>query len=150
MSGIHRPRQGLDHLRRRAHQLGPAVEVLGQAAARHELKGKVRPARGLADVVDLHNVGMLQARDHPGLGAKAGQLLWAGVSPVLDHLQGHGALEGDLAGLVDDAHAAPAQLPEDLEARHGGRFGFDRDRRGVRGRGRITGRSIHLLEAMGC
>jgi hypothetical protein len=107
MSGMRRPRQGLDEPGRRTRRLGRAVEVLGQAAAGHELEGKVWPARGLADVVDLHNVGMLQARDHPGLGAKAGQLLWAEVSPVPDHLQGHGALEGDLAGLVDDAHAAP-------------------------------------------
>src|SRR5262245_12463398 len=142
---MHRPRQGLDQLGRRTYRLGLAVEVLDQATARHELEGKVRPARGLADIVNLNNVGMLQARDYPGLGAKAGQLLGAGVSPVQDHLQGHGALESDLAGLVDDAHAAAAQLPENLEAWHGWRFGVDRGRRWARRLGRITSRSVRLL-----
>ena len=33
-----------------------------------------------------------------------------------DHLQGDEAVEPDLAGLVDDAHAAAAQLAEDLVA----------------------------------
>jgi hypothetical protein len=33
-----------------------------------------------------------------------------------DHLERHGALEADLPGLVDDAHASSTQLFEDLVA----------------------------------
>ena len=59
MSGMDGPRQGFDELCRRTRRLGPALDVLGQAAAGHELENKVRPARGLADIVNLDNVGML-------------------------------------------------------------------------------------------
>ena len=116
MSGMDGPRQGLDELCRRTHRLGRALEVLGQAAAGHELEDEVRPARGLADVVNLDDVGMLQAGEHRGLRAKAGQVLRAGLDPGQDHLQRHGAIETELPGLVDDAHAAAAEHPQDLVA----------------------------------
>ena len=38
--------------------------------------------------------------------------------PAQDHLEGDEAVQFDLPGLVDDAHAAPAQFPQDLVARH--------------------------------
>ena len=67
----------------------------------------------LADLVDLHDVGVLQPGDGLGLGAEAGQLL---PSPACaagqDHLEGDEAVEPDLPGLVDDAHAAAAQLAQ--------------------------------------
>ena len=110
------PRQGLDELGRRPYRLGRALEVLGQAAAGHELEDEVRPARGLADVVDLDDVGVLQAGERRGLGAKAGQVLRAGLEPGQDHLQRHGAIEAELPGLVHDAHAAAAEQPQDLIA----------------------------------
>src|SRR4051794_12126772 len=96
MSGMDRLRQGRDELCRRTYRLRRALEVLSQAAAGHELKDKVRPARGLADVVNLDNVGMLQARKGRGLGAKAGQVLRARLEPRQDHLQRHGAIETEL------------------------------------------------------
>ena len=40
-----------------------------------------------------------------------------GVGAGQDHLQGDGAVEPDLAGPVDHAHAAAAQLAQDLVAR---------------------------------
>ena len=51
------------------------------------------------------------------------QLVVAGQQAGLDHLERHGPVERDLPGLVDDAHAAAAQLAADLviaEVAHGG------------------------------
>ena len=116
MSGMDGPRQGVDELCRRTYRLGRALEVLGQAAAGHELEDKVRPARGLADIVNLDDVGMLQASERRGLCAKAGQVLRAGLEPGQNHLQRHGAIETELPGLVHDTHTAAAEEPQDLVA----------------------------------
>ena len=59
-----------------------------QAAAGAELQREERQAVVLADLVDLHDVGMLQAGDGLGLGAEAGQFRAAGVAAGQDHLQG--------------------------------------------------------------
>ena len=71
----------------------------------------------------------------------------AGVSAGQDHLQGDQALQLDVPGLVDHAHAAAAQLPQDLVTRHSsphGRghrnFRVDRHRGVFGGRRYILGR----------
>jgi hypothetical protein len=46
----------------------------------------------LADLVDLHDVRVLQARHCLGLGAEAGQVVGPGVGPGQDHLQRHQAV----------------------------------------------------------
>ena len=56
-----------------ARRLRRAGELLRQAAAVDELQGEEGPAVVLADLVDLHDVGVLQAGDGLGLGAEAGQ-----------------------------------------------------------------------------
>ena len=43
----------------------------------------------------------------------------AGVGAGQDHLEGDEAVRADLPGLVDDAHAAAAQLAQDLIAWRG-------------------------------
>ena len=67
---------------------GRAVEPLVQAAAVDELQREVRQAVGLADLVDLHDVGVLQAGDGLRLGQEAGGGLGVGVGAGQDHLQG--------------------------------------------------------------
>src|SRR6187455_2755148 len=47
MRGMDGPGQGLDELCRLTHRLWLALEVLGQTAARDELKDEVRPTAGL-------------------------------------------------------------------------------------------------------
>ena len=47
--------------------LRPAVDLVGEAAAVDEFQGEVREAAGLADVVDLDDVGVLEAGDGLGL-----------------------------------------------------------------------------------
>ena len=85
---------------------------------------------------DLDDVGVLEPGDRLGLGEEAGGGLGRGVGAGQDHLQGAGAVEPDLAGLVDDAHAAAAQLAQDLVAGDGGGRAAAPLRRGVVGAGR--------------
>ncbi len=75
----------------------------------------------LVDVEDLDDVGVLELGDGLGLGEEADGGLAPAWVPGQDHLQGDGAVEPDLSGLVDDAHAAAAQLALDLVARTTGR-----------------------------
>src|SRR5262249_35153726 len=55
-----------------------------------------------------------------GLGLEAGPLVRAGMRPGQDHLQRDHAVQGQVPRLVDDAHAAAAQLAEHLVAGHAG------------------------------
>ena len=107
--------------------LGPAVDLLGEAAAVDEFEGEVGEATGLADVVDLDDIGVLEAGDGLGLPVEAGQGLGAGVGAGQDHLERDQTTQVDLAGLVNDPHAAAAQLLEDLEAGDGRPSGRSRD-----------------------
>ena len=58
-----------------------------------------------------------------------------------DHLQRHRAVEADLTGLVDDAHAASAQLSDQLVVAEVADAGALRQRRR---------RAVGLLEVFGC
>jgi hypothetical protein len=69
--------------------------------------------------MDLHDMRMLKTRLGFGLDAEPRQGFRPGMVAGQDHLEGDDAVEADLAGLVHNAHAAPAQLAEDLIARHG-------------------------------
>ena len=81
---------------------------------------KIGQAVGLADVVDLHDIGVLQPGDGLSLGQEAGGGLGRGVGPAQDHFQCAGAIQSDLPGTVDHAHPAAAQLAQDLIAGDGG------------------------------
>ena len=84
-----------------------------QALALDELHGIEADIAVLAHLEDRHDVGVVQPRRGAGLAAE----------PLLDHpvaghrprqdLQRHPAAQRDLLGLVDHAHAAPADLAED-------------------------------------
>ncbi len=76
-----------------ARWLRYAVALTGQAAAVDELQREVRPTVAVADLVDLHNVGVLQAGDGLALGAKASPFRGAGVGAGQDHFEGHQAIE---------------------------------------------------------
>ena len=93
---------------------GAAGQLLVEAAAGTELQREEGTTLMLSDFVDLHNVGMLQAADRLRLGAEPRQVVGSGVGAGQDHLERDEAIESDLAGLVDDAHAAPAQLAQDF------------------------------------
>jgi hypothetical protein len=63
----------------------------------------------LADLVDGDDAGVFQRRDGLGLVLEPAELGIVGQDTGLDHLEGDGAVEAELAGPVDDAHAAFAQ-----------------------------------------
>src|SRR5262245_50487081 len=86
-----------------------ALEPARQAAAAAELQREVGQAVVLADFVDLDDVGVLQPRDRRRLAAKAVEAFVIGVAAGEDHLEGDDAVQLQVPGLVDDAHAAPAQ-----------------------------------------
>ena len=90
------------------------VQQRHQAAAGDELHREVVLAVVLADLVDRDDAGVVEQRHGLGLVLEPPQLVVAGEQAGLDHLQRHRAVEADLAGLVDDAHAAAAQLAADL------------------------------------
>jgi hypothetical protein len=69
-----------------------------------------------AECVDLDNVGVVQTGDGLRLGEEPTGLLRPGVVACQDHLQGDEAVEPNLTGLVNDAHAAAAQLAKELIA----------------------------------
>ena len=72
----------------------------------------------LADLVDLHDVRVLQPGDRLGLDLEAQPCSGAGVPPARIILRATRRFGLDLPGLVDDAHAAAAQFSEDLVAGH--------------------------------
>jgi hypothetical protein len=96
-----------------------------------------------ADEMDGHNVLVLE------VGGRLRLVLEALESPGVhrcgerQHLQGHPPAQGELLGLIDDPHAAPADLADDVEIpqRHA-----CRDLCGSRGRAgrRIEQGQMHL------
>ena len=81
--------------------------------------------------------GCCELGDGLGLDAEARALVRAGVAAGEDHLEGDEAVELRLPGLVDDAHAAAAQLALNLET---GDFGPARLALGLRQSGLAIGR----------
>ena len=66
----------------------------------------------LADLENRHDVGMVESGRRLGLGMKAIVVGLGGKLTGEDHLHGHDAVQGDLPGLVDHAHAAAGDLFE--------------------------------------
>ncbi len=60
MGIMHRSGQGLHELDRSRHRQRDAAELLVQAPAAQQLKGKVRAAIVLADFVNVRDVGVLE------------------------------------------------------------------------------------------
>ena len=93
-------------------QLG---DHLGQGSPVDELHGVVVHAPLAADGVDRHDVRVVQAGGGLGLDLEPLQLPRVHRRGERQDLQRHAAAERELLGLVDDPHAAPADLAEDPE-----------------------------------
>ena len=86
------------------------AQLLGQRAARHQLgDDKHRAARVVANVEDLEDVGMLQARDQPRLVEEV-------VAVALGEFHGHVAADERVMGEPHVALGPPADLPLDAVA----------------------------------
>ncbi len=103
------------------HQVGHLVRIvgqagrqLGQAAAFDKLHTEIGLALVLADAVDRHDVGMVQASGVAGLAEQEfADLRGRAMPAVAQHLQGHLPLRSILAGTVDHTHAATSQVLQD-------------------------------------
>ena len=88
----------------------------------------------VAVFVDLDDSRVLDLGDGAGLDVESCDLVGRGVGTGKDHLQGDQAIQPDMPGFVDDAHAAAADLGDDLVARDG-RPAIGLDRRPLVGPG---------------
>ena len=96
-----------------------------QRLAVDELHGVEVDAALAADGIDGHDVGVMEPGGGLGLLAEALQMLGVEGGRKRQHLQGHPPGQRQLDGLVDDAHAAPANLADDAEVAQGiGRQGI--------------------------
>src|SRR5262249_13668080 len=111
---MHGASRGRREVRRRLWIERSGGEPVGEALALDELHGEVAPAVVLADLVDRHDMRVVETGDGLGLVAEASEVVVAGPGPCAEHLQRDEAVEGALAGLVDDAHAAAAEDAVDL------------------------------------
>ncbi len=106
---------GLDH--QGGCGTGPFAErfeLIGEVAPLDELHAEIALAVVLAHLVDRHDAGVVEQGDRLGLVLEPEQVGVIGQHAGLDHLECDGPVEVDLPSLVDDAHAAAAQLLEEL------------------------------------
>ncbi len=123
MGVVDRSRQGFEQLGGLSCRQGSVRQTASERAAVDKLQREVRMAAILAHLVDLHDVGMLQSGHGLRLGPEARQFVAAGMSAGEDHLEGDDAPQARLPSAVDDAHASPTQLIQQLitgHARHAG------------------------------
>jgi len=113
-------RERFDQLGRLPRRPGLAAQPPVQTAAGDVLQLEERQAVGLADVVDLHDIGVLQAGDGLRLGQEASYALGTGMGTAQDHLEDAEAIKAHLAGAVDDAHPTAAELAHDFITGDGG------------------------------
>ena len=123
---VHRPGDGLDEFSRCA--VGPACAILPlviDSAARQVLQCQIGAAVMLADLIDLHNVRVLQPRDGISLGSKphSESSILGGMG--VDHLDCHPPVQRTLAGFVHHPHSSPAQLGGDVVSGYRWEIGFD-------------------------
>ena len=113
---------------------GVAADPVGQGAAADPLHRQERVAVVDAHLVDLHDVGVLDAGGQLGLAAEPLPLGFGREAAGQDHLQGHQPPQPAMPGLVDDPHPAAADLAQDACTRPPARG--HRRPRGRRGRDR--------------
>ena len=104
-----------------------------EAAAADMLHQEIGETRALADLVDLHEVGVGEAGHGLDLGAKPGEQLRVAARLRMEHLGRHHPVQRRLPRAVDDAHRPFTDLLQDLEPLPGRKRGGLRRRVG-RGR----------------
>jgi hypothetical protein len=85
-----------------------------QASAAHVLQNQIGQSIVFADLEDLNDVGMVELRGSLSFSAEPFSFAGAGVLTRKDHFQGDDPVQVRLPGLVNDSHAAAAQLLDDV------------------------------------
>jgi hypothetical protein len=116
----HCPGQQPDGLGGGARRLRAAGDPPGEAATLDEFQREEGEAVVLADLKDLHDVGVLELGHGFRLGMEAGQLLGPDVGARQHHLDGDQPVQPTVSGLVDDAHASPAEHAHHVVPRDAG------------------------------
>ena len=98
---------------------GTAGDAMLQGYAVQKFHGNERLLAVLADFVDGADVGMIESRGGACLAAEALQRLRVARHFVGQEFEGDEAAEVGVFGLVDDAHAAAAELVDDAVVRDG-------------------------------
>ncbi len=93
---------------------GALGQFMGQAPAFDETHREVVLSFMLADLVDRHDPGMIQAGGRLGFRVESPDLDIVGELTGKDHLERDGPVEAHLPGMEDHAHAAPGDLAQDL------------------------------------
>ncbi len=102
--------QGHGDLEEAVERDAAGLDELRQGLAVDELHGEEARSLGLVDGEDGDDVGMAQGGDGLGLALEEGPPLGVGDGAAGQELDGHVAVELEVAGLPDDAHAALAEL----------------------------------------
>ena len=133
--------QRLDERGRLARGPGLAVQPVRQAAALDPLQGQERPAFVAADLVDLHDVGVLHPRRQLRLQPETQLLGGRRELARQHHLQGRQPVEAPVPRLVHHPHAPAPDLGQDVVVpdlpgggenhRRGFRVSFSRGRPGL-------------------
>jgi hypothetical protein len=113
----------------------PFLDLIAQRLALHILHGDVGAIFAFTDFMDDADVRMGQRRSRLCLDEKALFELGRIHDVRRQELQGHGPLELEVLGLVDDPHPALADLLEDLVLAGDKRSGLQDVERGFQGLG---------------
>ena len=109
--------QRVDHFEAQRQRSGDIerlrADVLAKRHAGEQLHHEERMAQRLAHVVDGADIGMIESRRGARLALEALEGPGLAGEALGQELQGHGAAEAGVLGLVDDTHAAAAELLDD-------------------------------------
>ncbi len=108
------PGDGRHQPRGRAQVARVTLDVRGQIAAVDELHAEIVLALVFADLVDWHDVGMVEVGGGFGFEAKTLEVGGRGQTPGANHLERQHAVQAELPGLVHNAHASLGDHLEQL------------------------------------
>ncbi len=110
---VSRHLHGLDQLGQEGGRLVGRLrrprQRLRQAVSFEELHREVRPSFVVARIVDLNDIRVAQARHRLRSALKPRPLVRSRVRAGDQHFEGDEAVEGQVPGLVDEAHAPAAE-----------------------------------------
>ena len=129
------------------------AKPLRQRTAGQKLEREVGIATVFAEIVDMHDAGMLHLGDRGGFEQETGALVRSGMFAGEDHLERDFMPERAMSGTVDDPHAAAGQQLDHLVAGDfrelGGRVTVrhtDGRRQQLRGRRLQSHRGLPMLQ----